>query len=102
MENGKENNLLWAVGFILLISCGCALFTVITIEDTLYALSHSNSMAMIIVDGGKSFVSDDGTTGEQLTSSKNTLQATLEISYAIIAACAIMGAGLITRVVKRL
>lgn len=102
MEKGKENNLLWAVGLILIISCGCAIFTVYTIESTLYALSHSNSMAMIIVEGGSSFVSDDGTTGSQLTNSKNTLQMALEVSYAIISACAIMGAGLVIRVVKRL
>ena len=101
MEKGRENNLLWSVGFILIISCGCALFTALTIEHTLNQLSHSNSMAMLIIDG-KDIVSDDGTTGEQLTNSKHTLLITLEVSYAIVSACLIMGIGLIVRIVKRL
>jgi hypothetical protein len=60
-------------------------------------------MAVIIVDGGQgSFVSDDGMLGEQLTSSVNTLKTSLEISYAVVSACGIMGIGLVVRIVKRL
>ncbi|CAB5238160.1 hypothetical protein UFOVP144_9 [uncultured Caudovirales phage] len=101
MENGRENNLLWVVGFILVIACGCAFYTAFTIEATLDALTHSQSMAVLIVDGA-SYVSDDAMLGEQLTSSVNTLKTSLEVSYAVVSACGIMGAGLIVRVVKRL
>lgn len=102
-QSERESNLLWAVGFILAISCGCAFFSAFTIEATLDALTHSQSMAVIIVNGGEGgFVSDDGMLGEQLTSSVNTLKTSLEISYAVVAACGIMGVGLVMRIVKRL
>ena len=102
-RSGSENNLLWSVGFILAISCGCAFFSAYTIEATLDALTNSKSMAVIIVDNGQGgFVSDDGMLGEQLTSSLNTLKVSLEISYAVVAACGIMGVGLVMRIVKRL
>jgi len=102
-QRGSESNLLWSVGFILVISCGCAFFSAYTIEATLEALTNSRSMAVIIVDGGQgSFVSDDGMLGEQLTSSVNTLKTSLEISYAVVSACGIMGIGLVVRIVKRL
>jgi len=98
----NESNLLWAVAFILAISCGCALYSAYVIQTTLDTLSSSEAMVLLIVDGGKSFASDDVNLEGKLNSATAALRATSDISYAIVAACIIMSAGLTMRVVRRL
>lgn len=101
-QSANESNLLWAVGFILAIACGCALYSAYVIQTTLDALGNSNMMALLIIDGGKSFASDDANLERNLNSATAALRATADIAHATVAACLIMCAGLTMRVVKRM
>jgi len=100
-SEAKESNLLWAVGFILAISCGCALYSAYIIQTTLDALGSSNMMALLIIDGGKSFASDDANLERNLNSATTALRTSSDIAYAMVAACLIMFSGLVFRLVKR-
>ena len=101
LNETNESNLLWAVGFILAISCGCALYSAYVVQTTLDALGNSNMMALIIIDGGKSFASDDASLERSLNSATAALRMTADVAYATVAACLIMFAGLTIRLVKR-
>jgi hypothetical protein len=102
LNETNESNLLWAVGFILAISCGCALYSAYVVQVTLDSLGNSNMMALIIIDGGKSFASDDASLERNLNSATAALRMTADVAYATVAACLIMFAGLAIRLVKRL
>lgn len=101
LNETNESNLLWAVGFILAISCGCALYSAYVVQTTLDALGNSNMMALIIIDGGKSFASDDASLERNLNSATAALRMTSDVAYATVTACLIMFAGLTIRLVKR-
>lgn len=101
LNETNESNLLWAVGFILAISCGCALYSAYVVQTTLDTLGNSNMMALIIIDGGKSFASDDASLERNLNSATAALRMTSDVAYATVAACLIMFAGLTIRLVKR-
>ena len=101
LNETNESNLLWAVGFILAISCGCALYSAYVVQTTLDVLGNSNMMALIIIDGGKSFASDDASLERNLNSATAALRMTSDVAYATVAACLIMFAGLTIRLVKR-
>lgn len=85
-----------------MISCGCALYSAYVVQTTLDALSNSNMMALLIIDGGKSFASDDANLERNINSATAALRMTADIAYATVAACLIMFAGLAIRLVKRL
>lgn len=97
----NESNLLWAVGIILAIACGCALYSAYVVQTTLDALGNSNMMALLIIDGGKSFASDDSSLERNLNSATVALRATADIAYATVVACMIMFVGLTIRIVRR-
>ena len=97
----NESNLIWAVGFILAIACGCALYSAYVVQATLDALGNSNMMALLIIDGGKSFASDDANLERNLNSATQALRATADVAYATVASCLIMFAGLMVRLVKK-
>ncbi len=97
----NESNLLWAVGFILFIACGCSLYSAYIIQATLDTLADSKMMALIIVDDGKSFASDDANLEGSLNSATSALRMSADIAYATVAACVMMFAGLVIRLVKR-
>ena len=99
--NGSDRNLVWSVGVILLLSCACAFYTAYIIQTTLDALGSSKTMALIIIDGGKSFASDDKTLEHDLNSATFALRISIEIAYAMAIASVIMATGLIIRVVKK-
>lgn len=98
-RSGSESNLLWAVGLILGISCGCAVYTAIVIESTLAALKNSNTMVVLI--GANSFASDDPALERQLNQASNALSIACELSYCIVACGLIIGVGLVVRAVKK-
>ena len=79
-----ERNLIWSVGIILFLSCVCALYTAYIIQMTLDSLGSSKTMALIIVDGGKSFKSDDATLEHDLNSATFALRIAVEIAYAMV------------------
>lgn len=95
----NESNLLWAVGLILGISCGCAVYTAIVIESTLAALKDSNTMVVLI--GANSFASDDPGLERQLNQASSALSVACELSYCVVACGLIIGIGLVVRAVKK-
>jgi hypothetical protein len=97
----SERNLLWSVGIILLMSCICAIYTAYIIQMTLDSLGSSKTMALIIVDGGKSFKSDDATLEHDLNSATLALRVSIEIAYAMAVSSLVMATGLIIRIVKK-
>ena len=58
-------------------------------------------MALIIIDGGNKFVSDDGKLGEQLSQATQTLRACLDVSVSLAVGSVLIGCGLIYRLFKR-
>lgn len=101
-DEANESNLLWAVGFILAISCCCALYSAYVVQTTLDALGSSDMMALLIIDGGKSFASDDASLERNLNNATQALMLTADVAYATVIACVIMFSGLCFRLVKRL
>lgn len=98
----SDRNLVIAVAFILAISCVCSLYTIYVIQTTLDALGSSHTMALLIVDGGKSFASDDAGLEKNLNSATSTLRISIDIAKALVACCVIISIGLVIRVVKRM
>lgn len=97
----SERNLLWSVGIILLMSCLCALYTAYIIQMTLDSLGSSKMMALIIVDGGSSFKSDDATLERDLNNATLALRVSSEVAYAMAVSSLVMATGLIIRIVKK-
>lgn len=98
-KSANESNLLWAVGLILGISCGCAIYTASVIEATLAALKDSNTMVVLI--GANSFASDDPALERQLNHASSTLSLACELSYCIVACGVIVAIGLAVRMFRR-
>ena len=98
-RNASESNLLWAVGLILGISCGCAVYTAIVIESTLAALKNSNTMVVLI--GANSFASDDPALERQLNQASKTLEIACEVSYCVVTVGIIIAIGLAIRMLKK-
>lgn len=79
----------------------CAVFTAYVIQSTLDAFSNSRAMAMIIVDGGSNFVSDDAALGRQLSDATKALKVSVEVSYAVAVSCLIVTACLTWRCLRK-
>jgi len=79
----------------------CALFTAYIINDILTTMANSQSMALIIVDGGNKFVSDDGKLGEQLSQATMTLRSCLDVSVSLAVGSMLIGCGLVYRLFKK-
>lgn len=99
--SASDRNLVWSVGIILFLSCICATYTAYIIQSTLDALGSSKTMALIIVDGGKSFASDDKVLEADLNNATFALRLSVEIAYAMAVASVLMAIGLIVRLVKK-
>ena len=99
-RSAAENNLLLSVWFILGISGGCAIYTAYIIDVTLQTLSSSKAMALIIVDAGTNFVSDDGKTGERLSSATKALMVTSDVAYALAVGCVLIAGALFWKTVR--
>jgi hypothetical protein len=99
-KSAAENNLHLAIWFILGIAGGCALYTSYVIRSTLETLSSSNAMALIIVDAGKDFKSDDGKLGDKLNDATLALINTCDVSYALAVGCLLISIALIWKSIR--
>lgn len=97
----SDGNLIVAVAGTAMIAGCCALFTAFIINDILTTMASSQSMALIIVDGGNKFVSDDGKLGEQLSQATMTLKSCLDVSVSLAVGSLLIGFGLVYRLFKR-
>jgi hypothetical protein len=99
-RSAAEQNLALAVWFILGISGGCALYTSYVIQTTLDTLSSSQAMALIIVDAGKNFASDDGKLGDKLNDATLALINTCDVAYAVAMGCLMIAGALVWKVFR--
>jgi beta-lactamase regulating signal transducer with metallopeptidase domain len=99
-KSAAENNLHLAIWFILGIAGGCALYTSYVIRSTLETLSNSNAMALIIVDAGKDFKSDDGKLGDKLNEATLALINTCDVAYALAVGCLLISIALIWKSIR--
>jgi 6-phosphogluconate dehydrogenase (decarboxylating) len=97
----SDGNLIVAVAGTAMIAGVCALFTAYIINDILTTMANSQSMALIIVDGGNKFVSDDGKLGEQLSQATMTLRSCLDVSVSLAVGSMLIGCGLVYRLFKK-
>lgn len=97
-QNVNESNLIVAVAGTVLISGVCSLYTAKIIDDVLEAVNHSQSMALIIYDGGKDFISDDGKLGEQLSDATQALHSSYDIAVSLAIGSAMVALALVYRV----
>jgi len=100
-KDGNESNLIVAVAGTVFISGVCSLYTAKIIDDVLEALNNSQSMALLIYDGGKEFVSDDGKLGEQLTSATQALHSSYDIAVSLAIGSAMVALALVYRLAFR-
>ena len=98
-KNGNESNLIIAVAGTVLISGICSLYTAKIIDDVLQAVNHSQSMALIIVDGGKEFISDDGKLGDQLSEATKALHNSYDIAVSLSIGSAMVALALVYRLI---
>lgn len=96
---GSDQNLIAVVAIVLLISALCAGYTAFIISNTLTAFADSNSMALLIADGGR-VVSDDGKLGRQLTEATLALQNSCDVALALVASSLLIGGSLTFKVWK--
>jgi hypothetical protein len=98
-RSASERNLVAVVAIVLFISAVCAGYTAYIISNTLTAFADSNSMAMLLVDGGR-IVSDDGKLGRQLTEATVALQNSCDVAIALVASSILIGGSLAVRMWK--
>lgn len=92
----SDDNLLIAVGIILVIACVCALYTAWVVQGVLDAFASSQTMALLITDAGVK--SDDANLERQLSSATAALKMSADIAYALVVASLMMGLALGWRV----
>ncbi|NBR32748.1 MAG: hypothetical protein EBT84_11400 [Sphingomonadaceae bacterium] len=99
-RSAAEQNLFIAVWFTLGISGGCAFYTSCVIQSTLDTLSSSQAMALIIVDAGKNFASDDSKLGDKLNDATAALHNTCDVAYAVAVGCVIIAGALLWKMIR--
>jgi len=93
MENDQppsvaaDTNLLWAVTILTVAAGMSALGSAWICETVLAAFGNSQTMALIIVDGGKSLKSDDANLERQLSTATLALQTIRDFGWCLGAGC---------------
>ena len=100
MENGNprsaDTNLLWAVVLLTLSAGMAAIGSAWICETVLSAFGNSQTMALIIVDGGKALKSDDANLERQLSTATLALQTVRDFGWALGIGClGVLGAVLV-------
>ena len=87
LKRSVDTNLLWAVT-ILTVAAGMSALGSSWICDTvLSAFGKSQTMALIIVDGGKELKSDDANLERQLSTATVALQTIRDFGWALALGC---------------
>ena len=96
-----DTNLLWAVTILTVAAGMSALGSALICDSVLSAFGNSQTMALIIVDGGKDLKSDDANLERQLSSATMALQMVRDFGWALAIGClGVLGAVLV-RVFKQ-
>lgn len=82
-----DTNLLWAVTILTVAAGMSALGSAWICESVLSAFGNSQTMALIIVDGGKDLKSDDANLERQLSTATIALQTIRDFGWALSLGC---------------
>ena len=82
-SGSADTNLLWAVVLLTLAAGASALGSAWICETVLAAFGSSQTMALIIVDGGKQLKSDDAQLERQLSTATLALQTIRDFGWAL-------------------
>lgn len=86
-RNGVDTNLLWAVVLLTVAAGMSAMGSAWICESVLNAFGNSQTMALIIVDGGKQLKSDDANLERQLSTATIALQTIRDFGWALSLGC---------------
>lgn len=101
LKRSVDTNLLWAVTILTVAAGMSALGSAWICESVLSAFGNSQTMALIIVDGGKALKSDDANLERQLSTATVALQTIRDFGWALSIGCfGVLGA-VIYKVYKR-
>ena len=96
-----DTNLLWAVVMLTLAAGVSALGSAWICESVLSAFGSSQTMALIIVDGGKDLKSDDANLERQLSTATLALQTIRDFGWALAVGCFSVLVAVLVRVFYR-
>ena len=86
-KRSVDTNLLWAVSILTVAAGMSALGSAWICESVLNAFGNSQTMALIIVDGGKQLKSDDANLERQLSTATVALQTIRDFGWALALGC---------------
>ena len=86
-SGGADTNLLWAVTILTFAAGLSAIGSAWICESVLAAFGNSQTMALIIVDGGKALKSDDANLERQLSTATLALQTIRDFGWALGVGC---------------
>ena len=86
-KGSADTNLLWAVVLLTLAAGMAAMGSAWICETVLAAFGNSQTMALIIVDGGKQLKSDDANLERQLSTATLALQTIRDFGWALSIGC---------------
>ena len=96
-----DTNLLWAVVMLTLAAGVSALGSAWICESVLSAFGSSQTMALIIVDGGRDLKSDDANLERQLSTATMALQTIRDFGWALAVGCFTVLVAVLVRVFYR-
>jgi hypothetical protein len=86
-KGSVDTNLLWAVTILTVAAGMSALGSAWICDTVLSAFGNSQTMALIIVDGGKELKSDDANLERQLSTATLALQTIRDFGWALALGC---------------
>jgi len=87
LKRSVDTNLLWAVTILTVAAGMSALGSAWICDTVLSAFGNSQTMALIIVDGGKELKSDDANLERQLSTATLALQTIRDFGWALSLGC---------------
>jgi len=100
-KRSVDTNLLWAVTILTVAAGMSALGSAWICDTVLSAFGNSQTMALIIVDGGKQLKSDDANLERQLSTATIALQTIRDFGWALALGCFGVLMAVLVKVFKR-
>lgn len=100
-KGSVDTNLLWAVTILTVAAGMSALGSAWICDTVLSAFGNSQTMALIIVDGGKQLKSDDANLERQLSTATLALQTIRDFGWALTLGCFGVLVAVLVKVFKR-
>lgn len=101
LKRSVDTNLLWAVSILTVAAGMSALGSAWICDSVLSAFGNSQTMALIIVDGGKALKSDDANLERQLSTATVALQTIRDFGWALGLGCLGVLGAVIYRIFKQ-